>query len=94
MLARRTNVAADVDYLVRVIDEARALPPDKVVDFVDAKIATLQRVDAPQKRTAYTGNVAILLRADADSPARFATDVEPERARLVKLGADLRNSIR
>jgi membrane associated rhomboid family serine protease len=94
ILERRAAVADDADYLIGVVDQARSLPPDRVVDFVDGKIAERVRAERVAKRTIYTGNVAVLLRADADQPQRFATDVEAERIRLVKLRDDLRGSVR
>ena len=94
IVARRMSAAEDADYMVAVIDQARALPPDKVVAFVDRKIAERTAANTAAKQRTYTGDVSILLRADADRPAQFATDVEAERARLVKLSADLRHSIR
>jgi hypothetical protein len=94
IVTRRLSAAADADYMVAVIDQARALPADKIVEFVDAQIAERTAANTAAKQRTYTGDVSILLRADADRPEQFATDIEPERTRLVKLGADLRNSIR
>jgi membrane associated rhomboid family serine protease len=94
IVARRMSAADDADYMVAVIDQARKLPPDKIVDFVDAKVAARTAANTSAKQRTYTGDVSILLRSDADRPEQFAADVQAERARLVKLSADLRSSIR
>ncbi len=94
IVEHRADVANDADYLIGVIDDARTEPPGRVVEFVDGKIDERMRAAKAGRRTMYTGDVAVIVRADADQPARFATDIEPERSRLVKLRDELRNSIR
>jgi membrane associated rhomboid family serine protease len=91
---RRASVAADADYWIAVIDEARAKPPAEIAAFIDAKIGERASANAAARRPTYTGDVAWLLHLAVDTPDRFATDVGPERARFVKLRDELITSVR
>lgn len=93
IILRRNAEADDADYWIGVIDEAKTKPPDQIAAFINTKISEHQPASRPVQDPGL-GAIGFALHLAVDAPDRFATGIEPERERLVKIRDALRSGAR